>query len=284
LGFIALVGAIVTVGLINVYALTAFTQWIAAWDNDKDAIICELYTSGSAAAAMTALTTAVEDCIQAIEWTGLLAGLAGTVAPLMGTIMGEVVTNSFVSPLFRLIAAIGMPASEGACLGCSGLLGGWHFDYGVEAWAFSQSIPGQEYPYAGAWEDNPALPDPADSSVPCLQTTITRSSGSLGVSRWSFPGSGLAVSIAHTGDVLTADTRMTVTGGYADRYVQIWYTDASHDSSSDAYGVGWVTQNAVVSAPNNGKTIDSLRVYWLANNAYTAIQHHQVDKVIWTPA
>ena len=283
-GFITLIGAMVAVGVINVYAFLAFTEWIAAWDANKENIVCELYTSGSAAAAMSALTGAIEDCIQAVEWTGILEGLAGTVAPLMGTIMSEVVTNSFVSPLFRLVATITISVPEGICAACSGLLGGWHFDYGTEGWTFSQSIPGQPYPYAGVWDDDPFAVNPWDTSVPNLEMDITHLSGDLGIALWTFPGSGLAVPIAHTGDLLAGDSYMAVTGTNARRYMNIAYVGGGSDHDADVTGEGWHNHTVHVTAPNNGKTIASIGILWWANNAYTGLQQVFLDRVEWLPA
>ncbi|GAH91343.1 unnamed protein product [marine sediment metagenome] len=115
--FVVLVGAMVAVGVVSSYAFIAFEQWITYWDDHKTEIICGLYWSGAGADAVTLLKEISEAAILAITWEGVLAGLQGATAPLMGTILGDVIDIPMVSPLFQLVVQISVPYAD--CTACA---------------------------------------------------------------------------------------------------------------------------------------------------------------------
>ncbi|GAH21289.1 unnamed protein product, partial [marine sediment metagenome] len=115
--FVVLVGAMVGVGVVSAYAFVAFEQWITYWDDQKDEIICGLYNSGAGADAITVLKEISEAAILAITWEGVLAGLQGATAPLMGTILSDIIDVPMVSPLFQLVVQISVPYAD--CSACA---------------------------------------------------------------------------------------------------------------------------------------------------------------------
>ncbi|GAI23269.1 unnamed protein product, partial [marine sediment metagenome] len=115
--FVVLVGAMVGVGVVSAYAFVAFEQWITYWDDHKDEIICGLYNSGAGADAITVLKEISEAAILAITWEGVLAGLQGATAPLMGTILSDIIDVPLVSPLFQLVVQISVPYAD--CSACA---------------------------------------------------------------------------------------------------------------------------------------------------------------------
>ncbi|GAH19037.1 unnamed protein product, partial [marine sediment metagenome] len=115
--FVVLVGAMVAVGVVSAYAFVAFEQWIDYWDDHKTEIICGLYWSGAGADAVTLLKEISEAAILAITWEGVLAGLQGATAPLMGTILGDIIDVPMVSPLFQLVVQISVPYAD--CTACA---------------------------------------------------------------------------------------------------------------------------------------------------------------------
>jgi len=108
-GFAVFITAFLGICAVNVWAISSIDQWQTWWNDNKDAIVCSLYESGTAATALTALTSAIEDGLQAIVWAGLLEGLAGAAMPLLAELFGTLQTNAFVSPLFRFVAAVNYP-------------------------------------------------------------------------------------------------------------------------------------------------------------------------------
>lgn len=258
LGFVALVGAMVAVGAIDVYCYLAFTQWVAWWDANKDQIVCELYTSGSAAAAVTAVNNLIEDGIQAIVWDGLLAGLAGPGALAIGAVFSAVEGNSLVSPLFKLFATVSMPGVSCVCE--SPFYDIWHFPLFAEYWAFTKT-GAAEVSITGAWEGSPPTPDPSDPSHGCLYCVIDApSSGSHGVAvgtwRYTFPVASRPVAAAGF-------------GLRYDRYhlsydhecgARIVYAEGGSDSA--LFGtLYWANTTIYCSSGNYGKHIAYVEVY-----------------------
>ena len=256
-GFVALVAGMVAVGAVSIYGYYAFTQWVAWWDDNKADIICELYTSGSAAAAMTAINNAVEDGIQAIEWVGLLSGFAPSIGPVMGLIMGEVTTNSFVSPLFRLVVSVTMP--DAVC-DCGELQDAWHFDSGVEGWTFTSDGAGH-VTFTHGHQATPDPVDPDDYSDGCLECTLA--SDDPGQSEWASGTWTLTFNPA------SRPVGANGVGFHVDGYkslaahswrIRIVYTDDSEDLSSANGTNGWASDTVYVTAPNYGKSIESVNV------------------------
>ncbi|MBA7659109.1 hypothetical protein ES703_67074 [subsurface metagenome] len=114
--FVVLVGAMVAVGVVSGYAFMAFAQWIDYWDDHKDEIICGLYLSGAGEDAVTLLKEISEAAILAITWEGVLEGLQGAVAPLMGTILADVIDIPMMSSLFKFVVQISVPYAD--CSAC----------------------------------------------------------------------------------------------------------------------------------------------------------------------
>jgi len=150
--FVVLVGAMVGVGVVSAYAFVAFEQWITYWDDHKTDIICGLYWSGAGADAVTVLKEISEAAILAITWEGVLAGLQGATAPLMGTILSDIIDVPMVSPLFQLVVQISVPYAD--CSACADpgtvLMTAQEDPYNVlvigdETWGWGQTSAQQGY-------------------------------------------------------------------------------------------------------------------------------------------
>ncbi|GAH08947.1 unnamed protein product, partial [marine sediment metagenome] len=120
--FVVLVGAMVGVGVVSAYAFVAFEQWITYWDDHKDEIICGLYNSGAGEDAVALLKEISEAAILAITWEGVLEGLQGAVAPLMGTILADVIDIPMMSSLFKFVVQISVPYADCSACGEPGTL------------------------------------------------------------------------------------------------------------------------------------------------------------------
>jgi hypothetical protein len=115
-GFVIFVGSIVAVGVLSSVALGELWQMLEWWDDNKGNIVCSLYNSGSSADAISAVSNAVEDAIQAIIWGGALEPLGGALNELLGAAFSQLENNGFVEPLFKLV--IGISQFEADCSDC----------------------------------------------------------------------------------------------------------------------------------------------------------------------
>jgi len=93
------------------------------WDDNKEDIICALYTSGSSPEAVTALSSLIEDAIQAIVTWGALEPIADKVAEALGGLFGFLVGNGLVEPLFKIVASVTDVALGIDCGDCEGSCG-----------------------------------------------------------------------------------------------------------------------------------------------------------------
>lgn len=116
-GLVLIVAAVLAMAAVWLSNMLIINQMRQYWVTNKDAIICELYTSGDAAAALTAIGDRIEDGIQAIEWGAVLGPVSVPLAEALGTALGAVQTNSLVNPLFKLVTGVALINVECPCYG-----------------------------------------------------------------------------------------------------------------------------------------------------------------------
>ena len=117
-GFIAFVGGIIALGVLTGFSWFYIGEMLDWWDENKEDIICALYSSGSSPEAVTALSSLIEDAIQAIVTWGALEPIADKVAEALGGLFGFLVGNGLVEPLFKIVASVTDVALEIDCEDC----------------------------------------------------------------------------------------------------------------------------------------------------------------------
>lgn len=117
-GFVAFVAVIVAMGLVAAGGWWYVDEMIDEWDANKDEIICALYNSGTSVQAVSALSNALEDAIQAIVTWGVLAPVSGQLAAMMSQAFAYTAGNGMVEPLFKSIAAVSAAFQDADCDDC----------------------------------------------------------------------------------------------------------------------------------------------------------------------
>jgi hypothetical protein len=120
-GFAIFITAIVGISALAIAQWFFMGEMIDQWDLDHDAIVCALYNSGSSVQAISALSNALEDAIQAIVSWGALGGVSGQISALLSTAFSQLAGNGIVEPLFKAVVAA--TAYEADCSGCGGYTG-----------------------------------------------------------------------------------------------------------------------------------------------------------------
>lgn len=115
-GFVVFVASVVAIGIVAGASWVYMDQMIDWWDDNQADIICSLYNSGTSAAAVSALSNAIEDAIQAIVAWGALEPVSGNIAELLGTAFGQLAGNGIVEPLFKSVVAATQYDAD--CSGC----------------------------------------------------------------------------------------------------------------------------------------------------------------------
>jgi len=105
-GFVVFVASVLAIGITAGASWWYMDEMIEWWDDEKDEIICSLYQSGTSVQAVSALSNALEDAIQAIVSWGILEPVADKIAELLSTAFGQLAGNGIVEPLFKAVAAV----------------------------------------------------------------------------------------------------------------------------------------------------------------------------------
>jgi len=105
-GFVVFVASVVAIGVVSAASWFYMDQMIDQWDADHDDIVCSLYNSGTSPEAVSALSNALEDAIQAIVAWGALEPVADTIAELLSTAFAQLAGNGIVEPLFKTVVAV----------------------------------------------------------------------------------------------------------------------------------------------------------------------------------
>lgn len=117
-GFAVFVGSVVAIGAVAAASWFYMDEMIDEWDANKDDIICSLYSSGSSVQAVSALSNALEDALQAIVTWGALGPVSGAISGLLGTAFSQIAGNGIVEPLFKAVVAA--TEFEYECDACGG--------------------------------------------------------------------------------------------------------------------------------------------------------------------
>jgi len=123
-GFVVFVTSIVAIGVVAGASWFYMAQMVDWWDDNHDDIVCSLYGSGTSAEAVSGLSNALEDAIQAIVAWGALEGVAGVISELLGQAFGALAGNGIVEPLFKAVVAATQFSAD--CSTC-GEVGEWHY-------------------------------------------------------------------------------------------------------------------------------------------------------------
>jgi len=129
-GFVLFVGSIVAIGVLSSVALAELSQMMDWWDENKSDIVCSLYNSGTSADAISAVSNAVEDGVQAIVWSGALEPLGGALSGLLAEAFSQLENNGFVEPLFKSVIAVA--EFDADCSDCGQQEGYMYIDEYVE--------------------------------------------------------------------------------------------------------------------------------------------------------
>jgi hypothetical protein len=111
-GFVVFVASVVAIGVVAAWSWTYMDQMIDWWDDNKQDIVCSLYNSGSSVEAVSGLSNALEDAIQAIVAWGALEPVSETIAGLLGEAFAQLAGNGVVEPLFKAVVAAQNYAAE----------------------------------------------------------------------------------------------------------------------------------------------------------------------------
>lgn len=141
---VALIAAIVAAGALSAFVFVAGIELSNYLETNRATLACELYKSGSADEALTAIANVVEDFVQAYTWGATGAG------ELFATVIAAFQTNSLVMPLFRLVEDLTYPEVD--CSGCG--LGDcepvlWDFTSSDEGFDELTSTPAGRF--TGSW-------------------------------------------------------------------------------------------------------------------------------------
>jgi len=117
-GFVVFVGTLVAIGITAAASWWYMDEMIEQWDDDKEAIVCALYNSGSSVEAVSALANFLEDAIQAIVTWGVLGPVSGEIAGLLSTAFSQLAGNGMVEPLFKTMAAVASTEESVDCDDC----------------------------------------------------------------------------------------------------------------------------------------------------------------------
>lgn len=115
-GFVVLVSSIIAIGVVAGASWFYMDEMIDEWDANKDDIICSLFNSGNSVEAVSALSNALEDAIQAILTWGSLEPVADAIAGLLGTVFSQLAGNGIIEPLFKAVVSVTQYESD--CSSC----------------------------------------------------------------------------------------------------------------------------------------------------------------------
>jgi hypothetical protein len=247
-GIVTIVAAILAMAAVWVSNALIIAQMRTYWLTNQSAILCQLYDSGDAATALSALGSAVEDMLQAIEWGTILGPVSGPLSLALGGAIGAVETNSLINPLFKLVTGVALVGVECPCQEVPGNRY-WKFDEDAEGWAWAIDTSGG-MSWEHGWE-NPGHFSAEGNQSPGLLQDRSIGNGAFSQARWTYTFPALYRPTVVAGASLSA----RCLSDQATCWVEIHYVDDSYDGGGYAHPSGWSTFTATVSAPNVGKDI-----------------------------
>jgi hypothetical protein len=89
-------------------------QMLTAWDDNREAIVCALYNSGTSTEAAEAMVGQAQDAVEAIIAWGALEPVAPQIAELLGTIFSKLIGDNTTAILFKYNATVQNAIDSGA--------------------------------------------------------------------------------------------------------------------------------------------------------------------------
>jgi len=268
--------SVVGVAAISVYAFGQLNEAIDWLDANKDVIVCSLYTSGSALDAQNVIADAVEDALEAIEWAGALAPLAGQLNTALAAALSQAVNTNVVNVLFYAAEDILLP--DVTC-DCEPEQSEWQFDADEEGWFF-YSGGGANVEWEYGWTAASEGADGGDSSPGRLWAEVDRTVEGEGNSTtaWRYEWESGAP-VATEGMRLYADLKVTDVEPYVAVYLQMFYEDDTYESFFQNATTGWEEWYITVSPGNVGKTIKLLNCQCAPGSTTLELVRLEVDNV-----
>lgn len=152
LAFVALMGVLAQMVLVAGAANTVLVQLADRLQERRLELVCAMYKSGSAGAAVTAVTGLLDEVIDTLVYSGPLAGLGGAIGPLVGVLMGHLVNLNLMQTLFRVVADVvylGEDCSE--CYEAESMP--FTFDSDEQGWYWDDTSPPSGWSYDADWSD-----------------------------------------------------------------------------------------------------------------------------------
>ena len=248
-GIVTIVAAILAMAAVWVSNALIIAQMRTYWLTNQSAILCQLYDSGDAATALSALGSAVEDMIQAIEWGTILGPVSGPLSLALGGAIGAVETNSLINPLFKLVTGVALVGVECPCSQAPENRY-WLFTGGVDGWVPAVLTSGG-LTWVQSWQ-NPGNLGAEGNNDPGQLQDHSSGNGSYSEAQWRFTFPVEYRPIAPSGGYLSARCKITQNTTV---WVYITYADGAYDAGGFVVPSGWSTIQANISAPNVGKAI-----------------------------
>lgn len=250
-GFALLCVYVLAFLVMTIGAYYSVTEALEYWDTNRSAIICAMYNSGSADDALDVLADFYEDAVEAITWEGILAPLGTVLAGALAQIGATALSTNLVNILFTLAADVIVPDAVCEC-GAEA----WSFDYSAEGWTFPNDPP-EFVTETHGWTDAASGADPGDGSPGRLYANVTMEQFNPPSYYASWVKTIYPALPCHTGDTLAMHAYAV--GSNTHIKCDITYTDDTSDGSNwQAWSAGWTSLNAIVTAPNDGKSIKSI--------------------------
>lgn len=114
---IAIALAVIPFLVLCIGAAYSTASAVAYLETNKDSIICALYLSGSAQAAIEVAADAIEDAAEAVEWGGALSGLGGVLAPALGAAASSAISTNVANAIFHVVEDVLYPDVTCTCGG-----------------------------------------------------------------------------------------------------------------------------------------------------------------------
>jgi len=248
-----LIGAILASAALGI-SIFIVSHTVAEYlETNRADIVCQLYQSGNAAAAISVLSSALDDALQTVAWAEVFGPLAEQAAAAFGSVAAALQSNGLVDSLFRLTADVAYPGAD--CDGCLTPGLEWHFTLGPEGWVF-EDLSSNGATGTGNWSDAAPI-DPGDVSAGHLAVQQHAVEGGVPQPEWVRYFSD-PKPVATVSTVFRADVYQGMEQGGQNSAIYIVYEDDTYDFDYTQDDAGWWTLTANANPGNAGKEIDHI--------------------------